>query len=571
MQSEKGYWDRHQLSRRGALKGMAIGGSSLAAALALACNTSPSTSPSTSNSTDSTSGQQAAKQAKRGGTLLRLTGQGTDGFSASFDPHVITGVYSGIMGTFYSGLIRPDPKDWTQIVPDLGQKWEQRSPTEFVFTIAPNVKFHNKPPANGRAMTANDVAFSLNRNRTNEARFINRSFLASVDKIEAVDNTTLRITTNGPDATLLASLADLSMCILAPEVVDSAGRFATAETAVGTGAFILQSRDDVGAVAVRNPDYWKPGLPYLDGIRFANILDPQSAWSAFLAKQIEHVHIPGNEAKKLLADQNRGYSAGVFNSIEEFVIWPNLRRKPFDDARVTRALRLMVDHQEALTGWLEPWHGTGTSYILPHAMEPWDLTAQEYAQVLEWKQPKEEAAREALSLLSAAGYSASSPLKFTLADSDSASTVAAAQLLQAQWRKLSQNVVQADLQIIENAVLVSQQTQGEFDVSGPTTRQSHTDPDQVFRNYYYTNGSNNFGKWSDTAFDQMLDKQRSLFDTAQRKAALKEAIKYLIDKAPYTTFGSRDQPNAWATKVQNLSPEPVRAPGHQYENVWLDA
>jgi ABC-type transport system substrate-binding protein len=123
---------------------------------------------------------------------------------------------------------------------------------------------------------------------------------------------------------------------------------------------------------------------------------------------------------------------------------------------------------------------------------------------------------------------------------------------------------------VENAVLVSQQTQGEFDISGPTTRQSHTDPDQVFRNYYYTNGSNNFGKFSDPNFDQMLDKQRTLFDVAQRKAAIRDIIKYLIDHAPYTTFGSRDQPNAWSSRVQNLSPEPIRVPGHQYEQVWLE-
>jgi peptide/nickel transport system substrate-binding protein len=567
MHSGKGYWDRARLSRRTALRSAALGGAGVAALVALGCNPG-----GTGGQTSTTGGGQGATgQAKRGGTLTRLTGAGTDGFSAGFDPHTVTGVYSGIMGTFYQALLRPDPKDWTVVIPEIAQRWEQRSPTEFALTLAQNVKWHNKAPANGRAMTAEDVVFSLNRNRTNEPRFINRSFLASVDRIDSVDRSTVRITTNGPDATLLASLADLSMCILAPEVVERAGgRFATAETAVGTGAFILQQQDDVGATVVRNSDYWKPGLPYLDSIRFANILDPQAAWAGFLARQVDHAHIPGNEAKKLLEDQNRGYKAGVFKSIEEFLIWPNLQRRPFEDKRVTRALRLLVDHQETVTGWLEPWHGSGTSFMLPHAMEAWDLTPQEYGQTLEWKQPKDDAAREALSLLSAAGYSASNPLRFTQVNSDAASTRAAAQLLQAMWRRLSQNVVQSELQIVENAALVAQQTRGEFDVSGPTTRQSHTDPDQVFRSYYFTNGSNNFGKFSDPAFDQLLDRQRAIFDVAQRKAALKEAIKYLIDNAPYTTFGSRDQPNAWSNRVQDFSPEPIRVPGHQYENVWLD-
>jgi len=49
------------------------------------------------------------------------------------------------------------------VEPEGAQKWEQPSPTEYLFHLQPNVKFHNKPPANGRLMTADDVVFSLNR------------------------------------------------------------------------------------------------------------------------------------------------------------------------------------------------------------------------------------------------------------------------------------------------------------------------------------------------------------------------------------------------------------------------
>src|SRR5581483_11292748 len=105
------------------------------------------------------------------------------------------------------------------------------------------VKWHNKPPASGRPLTANDVVFSLNRIRTDDPKFLYRSHLQSVDKIEAINNTTVRFTMKQPDATILGKLADTNMLMLAPEVVERAGRFATAETAVGTGAFVLQSKD----------------------------------------------------------------------------------------------------------------------------------------------------------------------------------------------------------------------------------------------------------------------------------------------------------------------------------------
>jgi len=58
------------------------------------------------------------------------------------------------------------------------------------------------------------------------------------------------------------------MKILAPEVVEAAkGSLATADTVVGTGPFVLRTSEiNVGSSLVRNPSYFKPGLPYLDRV-----------------------------------------------------------------------------------------------------------------------------------------------------------------------------------------------------------------------------------------------------------------------------------------------------------------
>ena len=85
--------------------------------------------------------------------------------------------------------------------------------------------------------------------------------------------------------------------------------------------------------------------------------------------------------------------------------------KPLDDARVTRALRLLVDHDEFLTGWVVDWYGRGRhGGVLRIGARPWDFTHDEYSQMLEWKKPKDDAAKEAISLLSAAGYTKDNPL-----------------------------------------------------------------------------------------------------------------------------------------------------------------
>ena len=214
------------------------------------------------------------------------------------------------MGFFYQGLVRLNPRT-ASVEAELAQKWEQPSPTEYVFHLQPGVKWQNKPPASGRLLTADDVVFSLERVRTNDPKFINRSLLDSVDKIQAVDPATVQVTTKLADASTLSNLASLSMKILAPEVVQKAGKFAEADSVVGTGAFVLQSRDETAAVLVRNTDYWKPGLPYLDGLRDSFFSDDESAWAAFLTGQLDTSYVPGADAQKIFAEQAKQVSLGL--------------------------------------------------------------------------------------------------------------------------------------------------------------------------------------------------------------------------------------------------------------------
>lgn len=104
---------------------------------------------------------------------------------------------------------------------------------------------------------------------------------------------------------MLSSLADLSLLILTREVIekDGTGKLTTAEAVIGTGAFIFAAHDESSGVAVRNRDYWKPGLPYLDEVRMPYIQDRKARWSAFLAGDLDVDLVPGGEAKRFVAEQ----------------------------------------------------------------------------------------------------------------------------------------------------------------------------------------------------------------------------------------------------------------------------
>ena len=554
---------RVRLSRRSVLRNATVGGAGLALAAA-ACGRSSSSSKSTGSTA-------AGGKPQTGGTLRRRTV--TSAFSGGFDPHIQQGSQTGEMGFFYQGLMRLNPTTLA-IEPEIAQKWEQPSPTEYVFHLQPDVKWHNKPPANGRPMTVDDVVFSLERMRTNNPQFINRGLLDNIDKIQAVDKATLRMTAKSADASTLNNLCALSAKILAPEVVEKAGKFAEASSAVGTGAFMVQARDDTGAVMVRNPDYWKPGLPYLDGIQARIFKDDESAWAAFIVGQLDTRDVPGTEAPKMFAEQANKYHLEWFKDVGFVATQANTKKKPFDDPRVTKALRQLVDHDEADKAWAVTYFGRGyLSAYLPAALDAWDLTEQEYRSYLEFKTPKDAAVKDSLALLASAGYTKDNPLKFVLSGqvTDLSFSRAQTELMDAQFTQLSQGVLKPELRILDQAHMRDALGRRDFEyvITNLVADQAY-EIDSWFRTFNYTDGSRNYGSWTDPKFDQMVDKQRATFDTNQRKAQVRDILKYLMDNCPYTSWLGRYNPNATQLKVQNFAPEGNSSVwGYHYEEVWL--
>ena len=557
------------ISRRRMLRSASLAGGVLALTAAAGCG-SKKPSGGASGST-----KPGAATAKRGGTLVRAS---PTSFDANLDPHPLQPVYTSFYTLFYQTLLQLNPRT-VAIEPQLAAKWEQPSQREYLFHLAPGIKFHNKPPANGRALTADDVVFSLNRVRTDDPKFQNRLLFSSVDHIEAVDKATLRVTTKAPDVSVLTNLASFSAAMLAPEVVEKAGKFATPETAVGTGAFILtEMTPNQSATVVRNPDYWKPGLPYLDSVKSQYFTDQATTFAAFSSGQIQAGTnaLPGPDAKKTFDEQQgKSYAAEWYKDISYTTVQANLQRKPFDDPRVTKALRLLIDHDEAVNSWAVTWFGRGylTAY-LPAAMQEWDLTEQEYRQYPEFKQPKDEAVKEALSLLAAAGFSKDKPLKFALSGLGNQNfTRAEAEMHQAQLNKFSQGAVQVtDLQLYDLAVLNQVLAQANFEyLSTNLVPAQPYDVDSWFTTVYHTGGGRNYGKYSDAKLDEMIDKQRTIFDVGQRKAAVKEILKYMMDNAPSTAWAGRQLVNLESRKLHNWAPEGISTTwGYNYEQVWME-
>ena len=146
------------------------------------------------------SGTAIGQTPRRGGTLtLRLWDP------PHFDPYLQVSYKTHIVYSFtHSRLLkhRAGPSVSPGTFPtegDLAESWTQPNETTYVFKLRKGVRWHAKPPVNGRELTAEDVVYSVERFRMVKGN-ANASMLKAVDKVEALDRHTVRFTLREPYA-----------------------------------------------------------------------------------------------------------------------------------------------------------------------------------------------------------------------------------------------------------------------------------------------------------------------------------------------------------------------------------
>ena len=130
-----------------------------------------------------------------------------------FDHHLTLNFKTNTTLSFaYSTLVRykvgSDVRPGTFTVePHLAERWEQPDDTTYIFHLRQGVKWHNKPPLNGRELVADDVKFTYDRFLTEQGNPL-RFMLESVDRIEVVDRYTVKFVLKEPFVWLVNVLAN---------------------------------------------------------------------------------------------------------------------------------------------------------------------------------------------------------------------------------------------------------------------------------------------------------------------------------------------------------------------------
>ncbi len=246
----------------------------------------------------------------------------------------------------------------------LAESWEQPDDTTIIFHIRKGVHWQNKPPMNGRELTAEDVEYTFHR-MLGLGKFTERpqqpgpAYYLPWESIEATDKYTVVIKLKEPYLSALAVIfADSNFWILPPEVIEQYGDYNDWRNVVGTGPLMMTDYvEDVSKTYVKNPDYWgydpkypENRLPYIDEIRGLYMPEEAARVSALRTGKVDIVHAAGGGTtlvnRDLVTSLQRTnpevqVTAGFFRALGTFLL--NHRKPPFDDVRVRHALQMAID------------------------------------------------------------------------------------------------------------------------------------------------------------------------------------------------------------------------------------
>jgi peptide/nickel transport system substrate-binding protein len=291
----------------------------------------------------------AAETPKRGGTLTYMIPADAP---PSFDGHrENTFATIHAVAPFYSVLIRVNPDDpasTTDFVCDVCTEIPEPADggRTYAFRIRDDVKFQD-----GSMLTAYDVAASWNKIVAPPDGVISarRGYYSMVDKIEAPDPKTVIFRLKFATAAFLPALADPYAFIYKKELLDRDPRWFEKQI-MGSGPFRFKEYQVGQSISgVRNPDYYRQGLPYLDA--FTGIFADKQAVRVSAIRSdraaIEFRGFPPATRDELAAALGEQITVQESDWNCGNLITPNHKRKPFDDVRVRRALTLAIDR----------WHG----------------------------------------------------------------------------------------------------------------------------------------------------------------------------------------------------------------------
>jgi len=461
----------------------------------------------------------AAGPPRRGGEITVLEGQSfAGGWPSGLDPATNTtgGANISQMSSIYGGLFtltaNPDGSD-VKVVPNQAESYELLDGGSTVrITLRSGIRFSDGTPLDAAA-----VAFNFQRDLTAPC--------TCAPPWQLADN---GITTDGPSTVVLRFTQPYAAVIngfpisnvnwiASPTALRKLGADQFKLTPVGAGPFtVVSDRLSSELALARNPDYFKPGLPYLDRLTFQSIGGDQPAYQALLAGQAQAYE--GLSTVPLIdqAKNNPRLDLTLQPPTSPYDIQLNTKIAPFDNQLAREAIYYATDFDAISKGLFKGQYPvsemfTASGGLFHHPTVPGYRTFDL------------DKAKQIVRQLG--GFT----VEFGTQGNYVADQVATA--LQTQWQAAGITVHLGTYQL---STLVQQYNSGSWQAMLATA--GAWDPAAGVGVGFRFSSTSPFSGVSDPHLDNLLDQAAGTLDPGRRDTLYQEAAKYISDKA-YAPFG----------------------------------
>jgi len=469
----------------------------------------------------------------------------SEGSPENFAPSInTTGTSFDATEQIYDNLVKFE-RGGTQVTPGLAEKWTvSKDGLEYTFFLRKGVKWHsNKNFKPSRDFNADDFLFTMNRQwvesdpyfkvtSSNHSYFNDMGMPKLLKSIDKIDEYTVKVTLNKPEAPFLSNLAMQFAGIQSQEYAIAMLKAGTPEKIdqepLGTGPFVLvQYQKDAIIRYKAFPQYWK-GKAKIDDLIFSITPDASVRW-AKLQKGECHVMPYPNPADLDAIRKDPNVTVLEQPGLNVGYLAYNTTKKPFDDVRVRKAINMAIDKKAIVAA---VYLSTGIPATNPIPPTQWSYN----------KSIKDDAFDPAAAkkALAAAGF----PNGFTtdlwampVQRPYNPNAKRIAELMQADLAKIG---VTAEIKSFEWGEYRKRMQAGEHQMGMLGWTGDNGDPDNFLNTLLgcdsaKTNGSN-VAKFCFKPFEDLVQKAKVVSNPAERSKLYEQAQVIFKEQAPWFTI-----------------------------------
>ena len=400
-----------------------------------------------------------------------------------------------LIGNVYEGLLSRDSDNKVQ--PGLAKSWDiSNDGTTYTFHLNENMNF-----SNGDTLDAEDVAWSINQLK--EQQYYNANQVESLEKAEAVDSDTVKLTLSTPDSNLLWYLTGRPGLVF-----DKDAEYNAKTEAVGSGPYTVESFDSASKMALKaNPKYWGSARKAAtENVIIKFLTDDNAAVNALKSGEVD-VLSPVNATLAKSLDANT-YQVSAADGSDKYVLAFNCANSKIADKRVRQAIRYGINHEEIIAS------RGNVDYALGGPIPSVDPGYEDLTDLYPYDVNK------AKELMAEAGYSTDKPLQLTLTYANIYGTELGDQL-RSQLKPIG---IDLKVNVVEFSTwLQDVYTNHTFDISLVDHNESHDFASWTDPTYYFGYDNKNVTKLYNEGVAATSDKERDAKFAAAAKLVSEDA------------------------------------------------